>query len=358
MPFEKAKRITGSEPVDSLPPDNVLFGQSEAMKDVRLRAAKICDTDIPVLLYGDGGTGKEVLARWIHKHSRPRTGQFVKVNCAAIPGALLESELFGYEKGAFTGARESKPGRVELARNGTLFLDEIAELDLGLQSKLLQFLQDGHYSRIGDETERAVEARLICATNKDLEHEIGSGRFRADLYYRINVVRIRMPRLRERREDITILAEYFKKQYERQFAKESAALEPQMLNYLRNLDWPGNLRELSNGIARYVLIGPEAAIIPESLKGRTATAQGTPNEANAVPLKHMAREAIRDMERNLILEALRENQWNRRRAAVALKISYRALIYKIRDAGLISERSKLSTDSQANCNGASHSSTD
>jgi len=358
MPSEKPKKITGTEPVDLLPPDPILFGQSEAMKEVRLRAAKICDTNIPVLLYGDGGTGKEVLARWIHKHSPSRTGQFVKVNCAAIPGTLLESELFGYEKGAFTGARVSKPGRVELAHNGTLFLDEVAELDLGLQSKLLQFLQDGHYSRIGDESERAVEARLICATNKDLEHGIDAGRFRADLYYRINVVRIRMPRLRERREDITILAEYFKKQYERQFAKESAALEPQMLNYWRNLDWPGNLREFSNSIARYVLIGPEAAIIPESSKRRTAAAQASPDEANTVSLKRVAKEAIRDMERNLILEALRANQWNRRRAAVALKISYRALIYKIRDAGLISGRSKLSTDSQVDNNGASHSSTE
>lgn len=358
MPSEKPKKITSTEPVDLLPPDDILFGQSQAMKDVRLRAAKICNTSIPVLLYGDGGTGKEVLARWIHKHSPSLTGQFVKVNCAAIPGTLLESELFGYEKGAFTGARASKPGRVELAHNGTLFLDEIAELDLGLQSKLLQFLQDGHYARIGDETERAVEARLICATNKDLEHEIRSGRFRGDLYYRINVVRIRMPRLRERREDIAVLAGYFKKQYEKQFAKESAVLEPQMLNYLRNLDWPGNLRELSNGIARHVLIGPEAAIIPESSRRRTTAAQASPDKTNAVPLKRITKEAIRDMERNLILEALRANQWNRRRAAVDLKISYRALIYKIRDAGLSSGRAKLSTDSQVDINGVAHSSAD
>ena len=356
MPSEKPKKVIGTEPVDLLPPDYVLFGQSEAMKDVRLRAAKVCDTNIPVLLYGDGGTGKEVLARWIHKHSPSHTGQFVKVNCAAIPGTLLESELFGYEKGAFTGARESKPGRVELAHNGTLFLDEITELELGLQSKLLQFLQDGHYSRIGDEAERAVEARLICATNKDLEREIGSGRFRGDLYYRINVVRIRMPRLRERREDIAVLAEYFKEQYERQFAMDSTVLEPQMLDYLRNLDWPGNLRELSNGIARHVLIGPEGTIFEDSSKRRTAASQACPSETNAVPLKHIAKEAIRDMERSLILEALRANQWNRRRTAVALKISYRALIYKIRDTGLISGRSKLGTDSQVNNNGASLSS--
>ena len=348
----------GTEPVDLLPPDDILFGQSAAMKDVRQRAAKVCNNNVPVLLHGDGGTGKEVLARWIHKNSPSCNGQFVKVNCAAIPGMLLESELFGYEKGAFTGAHASKPGRVELAHNGTLFLDEIAELDLGLQSKLLQFLQDGHYSRIGDESERAVDARLICATNRDLERGIDTGKFRADLYYSINVVHIRLPRLSERREDIGVLAEYFKKQYEKQFAKESATLEPQMLNYLRNLDWPGNLREFSNSIARYVLIGPEAAIIPEASKRRTAAAQASPDEANAVPFKRVAREAIRDIERNLILEALRANQWNRRRAAMALKISYRALIYKIRDTGLISGRSKLSMDSQVDTKGASHSSTD
>jgi two-component system, NtrC family, response regulator AtoC len=356
MPSEKPKKITGTEAVDLLPPDDILFGQSAAMKDVRERAAKICETNIPVLLYGDGGTGKEVLARWIHKHSPSRNGEFVRVNCAAIPGALLESELFGYEKGAFTGAHAFKPGRVELAHKGTLFLDEIAELDLGLQSKLLQFLQDGHYSRIGDESERAVEARLICATNRDLEHGIISGKFRADLYYRINVVRIRLPRLRERREDIGVLAEYFKKQYEKLFAKESMALEPQMLNYLRNLEWPGNMRELSNGIARHVLIGPEATIIPESSRPRTAAAEAFPGATNAVPLKHIAKEAIRDMESNLILEALRANQWNRRRAAVALKISYRALIYKIRDAGLTFRRSKLSTSSQVDTKSATHSS--
>src|SRR5712671_3782974 len=249
MPEEKKRKNKGTEPIDLLPPEEVIFGCSSAMQQVRRLATRICGTNVPVLVNGNGGTGKEVLARWIHEHSPACNGQFVKVNCAAIPGTLLESELFGYEKGAFTGARVSKPGRVELAHNGTLFLDEVAELDLGLQSKLLQFLQDGHYSRIGDESERAVKARLICATNKDLEHGIEAGRFRADLYYRINVVRIRMPRLRERREDITILAEYLRKQHEKQFSKESAALEPEMLNYLRNLDWPGNLREFSNSIA-------------------------------------------------------------------------------------------------------------
>lgn len=325
-----------AEPVDQLPPDDVLFGRSAVMVEVRQRAEKVCHTNIPVLLFGDGGTGKESLARWIHSRSPYRDGKFVKVNCAAIPGTLLESELFGYEKGAFTGAHGSKPGRVELADNGTLFLDEIADLDMGLQSKLLQFLQDGCFSRIGDQCEKRVNARVICATNKDLQVEIGQGRFRADLFYRINVVRMRLPKLRERREDIPVLAEYFRAHYEKQFGKPTASLGAEMLHYLQNLQWPGNVRELSNGIARYVLIGPEAAIVQEPPRKRSVMSGTGP-----MPLKKIAKEAIREMERDVILEALRSNQWNRRKTAQALKISYRALIYKIRDAGLISRRAAM-----------------
>jgi transcriptional regulator with PAS, ATPase and Fis domain len=358
MPSEKPSKNKGIQPADLLPPDDVLFGRSAAMQELRHRAAKVCGTNISVFLTGDAGTGKEVLARWIHKHSPACHGAFVKVNCAAIPGALLESELFGYEKGAFTGAHISKPGRVELALNGTLFLDEIADLDLSLQSKLLQFLQDGHFSRIGDETERVVETRLICASKKDLEQEIATGRFRADLYYRINVVCLRLPRLHERREDIPVLAEYFREQYERQFAKESAPLEPEMLHYLRNVDWRGNLRELSNGIARYVLIGPETAIISEPSKHRTAAAQVSADETSAVPLKRIAKEAILKMERAVILETLRANQWNRRKTARSLKISYRALIYKIRNAGLTHRRSELNIASRVDSSLASHSPAD
>src|SRR6266571_3679508 len=239
MPVEKARRNKGTEQGDLQPPDEVLFGRSSVMQDVQKWATKICGTNVPVLLNGSGGTGKEVLARWIHKHSPWSNGQFVKVNCAAIPGLLLESELFGYEKGAFTGANASKPGRVELAHHGTLFLDEIADLGLGLQSKLLQFLQDGRFSRIGDESERAVETRLICATGKNLEEEIDLGRFRADLYYRINVIRLRLPSLRERGEDIPLLAEYFRAQFQEKFNKQSEPLSIEMLHYLQNLDWPG-----------------------------------------------------------------------------------------------------------------------
>ena len=358
MAGEKTTRKKGTEPVDMLPPDDVLFGRSQLMQDVRQWATRICATNVPVLLSGSGGTGKEVLARWIHKHSPWSNGQFVKVNCAAIPGTLLESELFGYEKGSFTGAHASKPGRVELAHQGTLFLDEIADFPLGLQSKLLQFLQDGRFSRIGDDSERAIETRLICATSKDLAEEIDAARFRADLYYRINVVRLRLPRLRERSEDIPVLAEYFRTQFQGKFTKESEPLGAEVLRYLQKLEWPGNIRELSNGIARHVLIGAEAEIGQEPLPMRPDPARESYGRAGAIPLKQIAKEAVQEKERGFILEALQANQWNRRKTAQALKISYRALIYKIHNAGLLTQRTQNLNSRRENTLGPSTSSAD
>jgi two-component system, NtrC family, response regulator AtoC len=334
-----ANKRTYGDLANLIPPDEVLFGRSPAMAPVRKRAEKICQTNIPVLLCGDAGTGKETVARWIHGHSPYCNGQFVKVNCAAIPGSLLESELFGYEKGAFTQASISKPGRVELAHRGSLFLDEITDLDLTLQSKLLQFLQDGSFSRIGDESERVVETRLVCSTNKGLEREIDRGKFRADLFYRISVMQLHLPRLRERREDIPVLAEYFRNFYEEQFSRESEPFGAEMIRYFQKLSWPGNVRELANGIARYVLIGPEAALGQEKLLRSSDDEWMDPaGSGHSVPLRRIATEAIRETERRIILETLQANQWNRRKTAQALKISYRALIYKIRDAGLASSR--------------------
>jgi len=321
-----------------VPADEVLFGKSPAMQEIRVRAMKVCRTNVPVLLCGEGGTGKETLAQWIHANSACPTGAFVKVNCAAIPSELLESELFGYERGAFTGANQSKPGRVERADRGTLFLDEIADLSLGLQSKILHFLQDGSYCRLGAEAGRTVSARVICATNKNLEAEIALGRFRSDLFYRINVVGLRMPSLRERRADIPVLAEFFREHHANQFGKAAEPFPPGMLDYLQNLDWPGNVRELSNGIARYVLIGAEAASALHKAKKPCAGLNAPMNGTDSIQLKHLAKDAIREMERNVILEALRAHQWNRRKTAQALKISYRSLIYKIHDAGLVSRK--------------------
>src|SRR5437868_7013120 len=258
MSIRAATKMARIESPAGLPPDAVLFGHSSAMNDVRQKALKICRTNVSVLMLGEGGTGKEVLARWLHANSHYANGEFVKVNCAAIPGSLLESELFGHERGAFTGAHAAKPGRVEKAHRGTLFLDEIGDLDLGLQSKLLHFLQDGLFSRLGDEVERTVDTRVICATSRRLEDEIAAGRFRADLYYRINVLTVNMPRLAERREDIPQLAEYFRNLHSRQFDKKCEPFGPELLSYMQNLTWQGNLRELSNCIARYIVVGPEA----------------------------------------------------------------------------------------------------
>jgi two-component system, NtrC family, response regulator AtoC len=308
------------------------------MAEIRSRAEKVCNTNITMLLCGEGGTGKEALARWVHARSAYWQGQFVKVNCAAIPAHLLESELFGYEKGAFTGAITAKPGRVELAHNGTLFLDEIADLEMPLQSKILHFLQDGCFSRIGAQDEQAVNVRVICATNKDLEQEIANGNFRSDLYYRINVVRFRLPRLRDRKEDIPVLAEYFRTIHQQHFSIMSAPLTVEMIEYLQSSDWPGNVRELSNGIARHVLIGPDAAVNRVLPSDNSSLRSHIKSSVGEVPLKRIAKAAIQELERNVILNSLRDHQWNRRKTAAALKISYRALIYKIRDAGLSSRR--------------------
>jgi two-component system, NtrC family, response regulator AtoC len=342
MPRDYGTKKEVSPRINPLLPEAILFGQSVAMQEIRRTALKISQTGLPVLLCGEGGTGKEAVARWIHGNSTFNNGEFVKVNCAAIPGALLESELFGYERGAFTGANVAKPGRVESAHGGTLFLDEITDLDLQLQSKLLHFLQDGTFSRLGDSSERRVDTRVICSSNKSLEAEIAAGRFRQDLYYRIQVFRLELPPLRERREDIPALAEYFRAQFAKQFGMNSSDFPPGMSEYLKNLPWPGNMRELSNGVARYVLIGPDAAMHAESTGNRSnGRRSATPAGQAPVTLKRLAKDAIRELEKSVILETLHANHWNRRKTAQALKISYRALIYKIRDAGLATRRETL-----------------
>jgi two-component system response regulator AtoC len=341
MPRDYGTKTEGLPRINPLLPDGILFGQSAAMQEIRRTAGKISKTALPVLLCGEGGTGKEAIARWIHGNSTYNNGEFVKVNCAAIPGALLESELFGYERGAFTGANTAKPGRVESAHDGTLFLDEIADLDLQLQSKLLHFLQDGTFSRLGDAGERKVDARVICSSNKSLEDEIAAGRFRQDLYYRIQVFRLELPPLRERREDIPALAEYFRAQFAKQFGMNSSEFPPGMSEYLKNLPWSGNMRELSNGVARYVLIGPDAAMHTETVSRTSGRRGATPAGQVPVTLKRLAKDAIRELEKSVILETLHANHWNRRKTAQALKISYRALIYKIRDAGLATRRETL-----------------
>ena len=248
------------QPLGEMPPDAIVFGRTEAMQAVRDRLTKLASANVPVLIQGESGTGKDIIARMIHAASPWRTGPWVKVNCPAIPGTLLESELFGYEKGAFTGAYGMKPGRVEMAHRGTLFLDEISELDMSLQSKLLQLLQDGQFCRIGAQEDKKVEVRVVCATNRKLEQEIENGTFRSDLFYRINVVNLHLPPLRERASDIPELVAYFLEYHNRKYNCRARALSSELMSQLRKYHWPGNIRELENLIKRYVILGNEEVI--------------------------------------------------------------------------------------------------
>ena len=328
----------------SIPPDSVIFGSYPQMQLVRKCLAKVCPTDISILIQGDPGTGKEVLSHWIHAHSLCREGPFVKVNCAAIPGPLLESELFGYEKSAFTGANAAKPGRVEHANSGTLFLDEIAELDTLLQVKLLQVLQDGRFSRLGGEEERRLNARVICTTNRRMEEALRSRRFRQDLYYRINVFGVKLPPLSDRRQDIPLMANYIFEQLVRRFQHEAPPLTPRMLQILQKREWKGNIRQLENCIATYVLLGSLETPADAELLARLGAREARTLTGDALPLKHIARRACRALSREVILNALQANQWNRTRTAEALKISYRSLLYKIREAGLPPRRPRPHVD--------------
>src|ERR1700758_109274 len=248
------------QPLGEMPPDSIVFGHTEGMQAVRERLTKLAGANVPVLIQGESGTGKDIIARMIHAASPWRTGPWVKVNCPAIPGTLLESELFGYEKGAFTGAYGVKPGRVEMAHRGTLFLDEISELDMPLQSKLLQLLQDGQFCRIGAQEDKKVEVRVVCATNRKLEIEIENGTFRQDLFYRVNVVNLQMPPLRERRGDIPDLVDYFLEYYNRKYNCRARSLSADLVLALQKYHWPGNIRELENLIKRYVILGNEEVI--------------------------------------------------------------------------------------------------
>src|SRR5689334_4908322 len=335
------------QPLGEMPPETIVFGRTESMQAVRERLAKLAGANVPVLIQGESGTGKDIIARMIHAASPWRTGPWVKVNCPAIPGTLLESELFGYEKGAFTGAYGVKPGRVELAHRGTLFLDEISELDMPLQSKLLQLLQDGQFCRIGAQADKKVEVRVVCATNRKLEEEIAAGNFRQDLFYRINVVNLYMPPLRERRADISALVSYFLEYYNRKYNCKARPFSQELMEVLQKYHWPGNIRELENLMKRYVILGSED-VISSDLQPREGDLL-TPeiNLDGPISLKKLTRQATRALERKIILKVLHNHHWNRKQAARTLNISYRALLYKIRDAGLPPNRARRAEDAKS-----------
>jgi len=326
------------QPLGEMPPETIVFGHTESMLAVRDRLVKLAGANVPVLIQGESGTGKDIIARMIHTASPWRSGPWVKVNCPAIPGTLLESELFGYEKGAFTGAYGMKPGRVEMAHRGTLFLDEISELDMPLQSKLLQLLQDGQFCRIGAQADKKVEVRVVCATNRKLEQEIENGTFRSDLFYRINVVNLHLPPLRQRTADIPDLVAYFLDYHNRKYNCRAKPLSSELMSNLGKYHWPGNIRELENLVKRYVILGNEEVISADLAPRDTDFFNAEISVDGPISLKKLTRQAVRELERKVILKVLQHHHWNRKQAARALSISYRALLYKIRDAGLPSNR--------------------
>jgi two-component system response regulator AtoC len=318
----------------NLPPEEVIFGSSPAMWEVRRNVERAASADILVLLQGGTGTGKEVLARFLHCCSCWASGPFVKVNCPAIPGPLFESELFGYEKGAFTGAFESKAGRVELARGGTLFLDEIAELDLNAQAKLLQLLQDGQYCRLGAQREKHIQARVICATNKPLEHAVKCGVFREDLFYRISVLSLELPNLQQRNGDIPMLVAYFLEKYGEKYGRVVPPVSNSLLGRMQTYPWPGNIRQLENMVHHYAVLESEQAIATKLGNPEPDSLSIDLRSDGSLGLKKIIRQTVKQLERRVILQALEANGWHRGLAARALEISYGALLYKMREIGL------------------------
>jgi len=323
-----------------------IIGQSAGLMELYTVLDRVADTPTTVLVTGESGTGKELVARALHENSSRRDKPFIKVNCAAIPRDLMESELFGYERGAFTGAVGSKPGRFELASGGTLFLDEIGSIPVEMQVKLLRALQESEFERVGGVKTIRVDVRLVAATNSDLKKEIAAGAFREDLYYRLNVVPMRLPALRERREDIPLLVQHFVKKFDARLRKNVTSIEPEALEVLSNHPWPGNIRELENVIERAVLFcdGAElrAADLPSDLVRtpdpppvtHSAPRSIPPNPAASDGLKEQVKAAMSRLERELIVKALEQTGGNVTHAARLLKISRKGLQLKMKELGL------------------------
>ena len=304
-----------------------IIGKSKPMRELFALLENVAETDSTVLIYGESGTGKELVARALHYNGPRREGPFVAVNCAALPESLLESELFGYERGAFTGATRSKPGRFELADGGTLFLDEVGEMGPSVQAKLLRVLDRKEFERLGGTRTIRTDVRIIAATNRDLEADVASGRFRRDLFYRLNVVSIRLPPLRERKEDIPLLVEHFVRKFNERMGKKVKGVSPEAMRLLMDYDWPGNVRELENAIESAFVMGKGDLItpedLPEAVRGR---------EGSAVP---EGKGLLDEGERRAILEALERTGWRKGEAAKVLGVSRATLWRKMKKHGLI-----------------------
>ena len=329
--------------VEELGDETFFVAASPNMRKLRSQAALVANVDIPVLMLGESGTGKEVMARLIHKLSPRAHRTFLKVNCAAVPADLLESELFGYEAGAFTGATHAKPGKFELCNKGTILLDEIGEMPPSLQAKLLHVLQDQQFSRLGSRSVVKVDVRILAATNINIPEALANKRLREDLYYRLNAFTLHIPPLRERKEEIPILLKHFMTRLSEQYARSPLPFTPDLMQACLNYPWPGNLRELGNFVKRYLVLGDEKLAIHElqpRSDGSGAQFDPTPQRSNgSAPenpggLKGLARSAKDEAEAEAISKALDETNWNRKQAAALLQISYKALLYKIRQYGI------------------------
>jgi len=303
-----------------------IIGRSKAMQEVFSLIRRVSKTDANILILGESGTGKELVARAIH-YSSLRSGKpFISIDCTTIPGELMESELFGYEKGAFTGAVERKIGLIEMAQGGTLFLDEIGDLDYALEKKLLRFLQEKEIHRLGGKGKISVDVRVLSATNRDIESEVDKGDFRADLYYRLNVITIHIPALRERKEDIPLLAGHCLNRFAHKYRKSLRGFDQDFLTALKNHDWPGNVRELENTIERAVILCPHDTIAGDYLPAKLRTG-AEPDRIDELNLP--------EMEKRTITKALDKSSWNQSRAAQLLGISRKQLRTRMKNLGLV-----------------------
>jgi two-component system response regulator AtoC len=319
---------------DTLTEDLTFLAASPQMVKIRQQILQIAPVDVPVFIHGESGVGKEVVARMIHMRS-PRASQpFVKVNCAALPSELLESELFGYEQGAFTGAVRAKPGKFEMANKGTIFLDEIAEMSPQLQAKMLHVLQDHQFSRLGGRQLVQCDVRVLAATNVNVKEAIASGRFREDLFYRLNVFSIHVPPLRERTREIPLLFRHFLEKYSEKFQKEAPVPSDYLLEAAMKYPWPGNLRELENFVKRYVILQDNEGSFQELIEMAASRQRTSPRDEPTVPreqgLKSLVRSLKEEAEMEAIADALEKTNWSRKEAARLLGISYKALLYKMR----------------------------
>jgi len=334
-PQSGAAEIRGEgDEIEELSDDMFFVAASPAMRRIRSQVSQVANVNVPVLMLGESGTGKEVVARLIHKFSPRAHRPMRKVNCAALPSELLESELFGYEAGAFTGANRPKPGQFELCDKGTILLDEIGEMPPGLQAKLLHVLQDQSFSRLGGRSLVRVDVRILAATNIDIQQAIATKKLREDLYYRLNAFTLHLPPLRERREEIPLLLRHFMALYAHRYGRNALPVSPGLVDACVRYSWPGNLRELENFVKRYLILGDESVVLGELEAAASAVAPAEPAASRLAgangDLKSLVRSVKDEAEIEAITRALERTRWNRKEAARLLQISYKALLYKIR----------------------------